>query len=60
MPNLQAVFEKYPEYRTMCTDTEGHIWALPWIEQLGVDKTAIQDRRQYALHQHQVAQLPGP
>ena len=20
MPNLQAVFEKYPEYRTMCTD----------------------------------------
>ena len=26
----------------MCTDTEGHIWALPWIEQLGVDKTAIQ------------------
>ena len=42
MPNLQAVFEKYPEYRTMCTDTEGHIWALPWIEQLGVDKTAIQ------------------
>ena len=42
MPNLQAVFEKYPEYRTMCTDTEGHIWALPWIEQLGNDKTAIQ------------------
>lgn len=29
MPNLSAVFEKYPEYRTMCTDTEGHIWALP-------------------------------
>ena len=42
MPNLQAVFEKYPEYRTMCTDTEGHIWALPWIEQLGNEKTAIQ------------------
>ena len=42
MPNLQAVFEKYPEYRTMCTDTEGHIWALPWIEQLGNGKTAIQ------------------
>lgn len=42
MPNLSAVFEKYPEYRTMCTDTEGHIWALPWIEQLGSDKTAIQ------------------
>lgn len=42
MPNLQTVFEKYPEYRTMCTDSEGHIWALPWIEQLGAEKTAIQ------------------
>ena len=42
MPNLSAVFEKYPEYRTMCTDSEGHIWALPWIEQLGSEKTAIQ------------------
>ena len=42
MPNLKAVFDKYPEYRTMCTDTEGNIWALPWIEQLGSGKTAIQ------------------
>ncbi len=42
MPNLKAVFDAYPEYRTMCTDSEGHIWALPWIEQLGADKTAIQ------------------
>ena len=42
MPNLSAVFEKYPEYRTMCEDEEGHIWALPWIEQLGSEKTAIQ------------------
>lgn len=42
MPNLKAIFDKYPEYRTMATDTEGHIWALPWIEQLGKDKTAIQ------------------
>lgn len=42
MPNLKTVFDKYPEYRTMCTDTEGHIWALPWIEQLGANKTAIQ------------------
>ena len=42
MPNLKAVFDKYPEYRTMCTDTDGHIWALPWIEQLGSEKTAIQ------------------
>lgn len=42
MPNLKSVFDKYPEYRTMCTDVNGHIWALPWIEQLGSEKTAIQ------------------
>lgn len=42
MPNLKAVFDKYPEYRTMCEDADGHIWALPWIEQLGSGKTAIQ------------------
>ena len=42
MPNLKKVFEMYPEYRTMCTDSDGHIWALPWIEQLGAEKTAIQ------------------
>lgn len=42
MPNLKAVFDKYPEYRTMSTDSDGHIWALPWIEQLGAEKTAIQ------------------
>ena len=33
---------KYPEYRTMITDSEGHIWSLPWIEQLGSGKKAIQ------------------
>ena len=42
MPNLSAVFEKYPEYRKMSTSVDGHIWALPWIEQLGAEKTAIQ------------------
>ncbi len=42
MPNLTAVFEKYPEYRTMSTAADGHIYALPWIEQLGANKTAIQ------------------
>ena len=42
MPNLSKVFEEAPEYRTMCTDSDGHIWALPWIEQLGYEKTAIQ------------------
>ncbi len=42
MPNLQKVFEQAPEYRKMCEDENGHIWALPWIEQLGSEKTAIQ------------------
>lgn len=42
MPNLQTVFEKYPEYRTMCTAPDGHIYAFPWIEQLGEGKGAIQ------------------
>ena len=42
MPNLQKVFEQAPEYRGMCEDEDGHIWALPWIEQLGYEKTAIQ------------------
>ena len=42
MPNLKCVFDKYPEYRKMCTDVNGHIWALPWIEQLGSNYTAIQ------------------
>ncbi len=42
MPNLCAVFEKFPEYKAMSTDTEGHIWAFPWIEQLGSGKEAIQ------------------
>ena len=42
MPNLTKVFEQAPEYLDMCKDENGHIWTLPWIEQLGVGKTAIQ------------------
>ncbi len=42
MPNLKSVFDKYPEYRAMSTDVNGHIWSLPWIEQLGSGKEAIQ------------------
>lgn len=42
MPNLKKVYEAYPEYRAMSEDENGHIWALPWIEQLGSGKTAIQ------------------
>ncbi|MDO4296599.1 MAG: extracellular solute-binding protein [bacterium] len=42
MPNLKAIFDKYPEYRTMCTAPDGHIYGFPWIEQLGEGKEAIQ------------------
>ena len=42
MPNLKGVFDKYPEYRAMTVAPDGHIYSLPWIEQLGSDKTAIQ------------------
>ena len=42
MPNLQSVFEKYPEYRVMLTAPDGHIYSFPWIEQLGAGKEAIQ------------------
>lgn len=42
MPNLQAVFEAYPEYKVMCTAPDGHIYSFPWIEQLGSGKEAIQ------------------
>ena len=42
MPNLQRVFEQYPEYRTMWTAPDGHIYSFPWIEQLGAGKEAIQ------------------
>lgn len=57
MPYLQKVFEQYPEYRTMCTDSDGHIWALP-------DRAARRrkdrhpDHWQHELHQYQVAELP--
>ena len=30
MPNLQEVFEKYPEYRTMCTAPDGHIYSFDY------------------------------
>ena len=39
---VHYMVNKYPEYRTMITDSEGHIWSLPWIEQLGSGKKAIQ------------------
>lgn len=42
MPNLKAILDENPEYRSMITATDGHIYAFPWIEQLGSGKEAIQ------------------
>ncbi|MCT1902380.1 extracellular solute-binding protein [Oceanobacillus sojae] len=41
MPNLQAVLEEAPEYRAMMTAPDGHIYAFPWIEELGSGKESI-------------------
>lgn len=41
MPNLQEVLEKAPEYKTMITAPDGHIYSFPWIEELGSDKESI-------------------
>lgn len=42
MPNLKRILEENPEYRSMITATDGHIYSFPWIEQLGSGKEAIQ------------------
>jgi putative aldouronate transport system substrate-binding protein len=41
MPNLQAVLEKAPQYKAMMTAPDGHIYAFPWIEELGEGKESI-------------------
>ena len=51
MPNLQAVFEKYPEYRTMCTAPDGHIYSFPMDRAAWCGgKEAIQAIWRYSLH----------
>jgi putative aldouronate transport system substrate-binding protein len=41
MPNLQAVLEKAPQYKAMMTAPDGHMYAFPWIEELGEGKESI-------------------
>lgn len=41
MPNVKAIFDKYPEYRKFVTAPDGHIYTLPWIEELGAGKESI-------------------
>lgn len=42
MPNLKKVLDENPEYRAMITAPDGHIYAFPWIEELGAGKERIQ------------------
>ena len=41
MPNVKAIFDKYPAYRKFVTAPDGHIYTLPWIEELGAGKESI-------------------
>lgn len=35
MPNLSALYDKYPEYRELATAPDGNMYSFPWIEELG-------------------------
>jgi len=42
MPNLKKILDSHPEYKKLITAPDGHIYSLPWIEELGAGKEAIQ------------------
>ncbi|OFT01355.1 ABC transporter substrate-binding protein [Granulicatella sp. HMSC31F03] len=41
MPNLKKILEEKPEYKSLMTAPDGHIYAFPWIEELGDGKESI-------------------
>ena len=41
MPNLKKILDENPEYKALMTAPDGHIYAFPWIEELGSDKESI-------------------
>ncbi|WP_139902298.1 ABC transporter substrate-binding protein [Clostridium thermarum] len=41
MPNLKAIYDKYPEYKAFSTAPDGHMYSFPWIEELGSGKESI-------------------
>lgn len=41
MPNFKKVLDENPEYKGMLTAPDGHIYSLPWIEELGAGKESI-------------------
>lgn len=42
MPNLKKILDSHPDYKKIITAPDGHIYSLPWIEELGTGKEAIQ------------------
>lgn len=41
MPNLSAIYEKYPQYKELATAPDGNMYSFPWIEELGEGKESI-------------------
>ncbi len=41
MPNLKKILDENPEYRSLSTAPDGHIYSFPWIEELGEGKESI-------------------
>ncbi|AZP03923.1 ABC transporter substrate-binding protein [Jeotgalibaca ciconiae] len=41
MPNFKKILDENPEYLAMITAPDGHIYSLPWIEELGQGKESI-------------------
>lgn len=41
MPNFKKILDENPEYLAMATAPDGHIYSLPWIEELGQGKESI-------------------
>lgn len=41
MPNLKKILDENPEYRSMITAPDGHIYSFPWIEELGEGRESI-------------------
>ena len=41
MPNLKAIYEQNPEYKSLMVAPDGKMYSFPWIEELGNDKESI-------------------
>lgn len=41
MPNLKKILDENPEYKSLITAPDGHIYSFPWIEELGSGKESI-------------------